>query len=83
MTKTSTFADLRQLLKDLGFHESTFREKFIRFADDQSDTVFVLPHYQPQDCVRPVDLLVVRRFLDERGLMGAEEFDRFLDKTPA
>lgn len=83
MIKSITFAELRRLLQDLGFEESTFREKFFRFEDTRSDTVFVFPAYQPEDWVRQVDLIVVRRFLDERGLMDAAKFDHLLNKTPA
>jgi hypothetical protein len=78
-----TFAELRQFLLGLGFQEDLAKQIYPRFRHRPSDTVFMFRPYKPTDRVNPGDLVAVRRFLDERGLMEADEFDRFLDKTPA
>jgi hypothetical protein len=83
MAKTITFAELRHFLLGLGFVEDTVRGGFLRFQHDPSDTRFIFRAYKATDRVNPGDLVAVRRFLDERGLMEADEFDRFLGKTPA
>ncbi|MBY0526548.1 MAG: DUF58 domain-containing protein [Gemmataceae bacterium] len=82
MTKSIPYAELRQLLKNLGFQTEPFRGKFIRFVHSP-DTVFVFRPYQPGDPVRSIDLIAVRKLLDERGLMDADAFDRFRSKAPA
>jgi hypothetical protein len=78
-----TFAELRQFLRDMQFKEDLFKGEFYRFKHDPSDTEFVFRHYKPMDLVNPGDLMAVRRFLDERGLMDADAFDRLLTKAPA
>lgn len=83
MRKTTTFAELRQFLHDLGFKEDLVQEKFHRFQHDPSDTRFIFRPYRPSDLVQQGDLVAVRRFLDVRGLMDAEAFDRQWTKAPA
>lgn len=83
MTVRITFAELRQFLLDLDFQEDLAKQMYPRFRHQPSDTVFMFRPYKWADRVNPGDLVAVRRFLDVRGLMEAEEFDRFLDKTPA
>ena len=83
MGRTITFAELRTFLREMGFVEDTVRGEFLRFQHDPSDTRFIFRAYKPTDRVNPGDLVAVRRFLDERGLMEADEFERFLSKTPA
>ncbi|MBL8797962.1 MAG: type II toxin-antitoxin system HicA family toxin [Planctomycetia bacterium] len=83
MARTISFAELRAFLHDMGFVEDTVRGEFLRFQHHPSDTRFIFRAYRPTDRVNPGDLVAVRRFLDERGLMDPAEFERFLSKTPA
>lgn len=77
------FAELRQFLLDLGFQEESFNGGHHRFRHDPSDTVFLFRPYNPEDSVILVHYLMVRRILDERGLLDTSTFDRFLNKAPA
>ena len=77
------FAELRQLLTELGFLQDTLKNKSICFRHAPSGTVFHLHHYKPDEFVIVVHLIMVRRILDERGLMEADEFERLLNKAPA
>lgn len=77
------FAEMRQLLLDLGFVEKNFVDGRVRFRHAPSDTIFPFRPYQPTDFVILVHFLMVRRILDERGLLDADQFDRLLSKTPA
>jgi hypothetical protein len=77
------FAELRQFLLDLGFNEQEMENGHFRFRHARSDTIFHFRPYKPDDFVIEVHYRMVRRILDERGLMNADEFDRLLSKTPA
>jgi len=83
MSKTITFAELRHFLKGLKFKDDVFQEKFHRFRHARSGTQFIFRPYADDDPVGPGDLRVVQLHLDWRGLMEADEFDRFLAKAPA
>lgn len=83
MMKTIPFAELRQFLHELEFKEDLVQGKFHRFQHAPSDTLFIFRPYRDKDPVQPGDIVVVRRFLDERGLMDPETFERFLSKAPA
>ena len=43
----------------------------------------VLRPYQPREAINPTDLAVVRKTLDERGLMAADSFEHFMKRKPA
>jgi hypothetical protein len=77
------FAEMRELLLDMGFVEKTFNDGHTGFRHAASDTSFHFRPYEPTDFVIIVHFLMVRRILDERGLLDAHEFDRLLSKTPA
>ena len=77
------FAELRQLLLELRFKQETLESGHFQFGHAQSDTAFLFRPYQPEDFVIEVHYRMVRRILDERGLMNADEFDRVLTKVSA
>jgi predicted RNA binding protein YcfA (HicA-like mRNA interferase family) len=84
MTPTHVrFAELRQLLLDLGFQEQQRKDGHFRFRHAASDTVFLFRPYRPDDHVILVHYRMVQRILDERGLMEADQFDRLLNRAPA
>ena len=79
---TVTFAELRQLLKDLGFQE-TAKDQFPRFEHPASGTVFHYRPYRPDDFVTAMDLARTSYQLNWRGLLPPEAFEDRLKKTPA
>jgi hypothetical protein len=77
------FAKLRALLLELGFTEGVVEGKYLGFYHAESDTVFPLRMYRPQDKVSMADLVTVRKQLDWRGLLSEEAFDAALRKASA
>ncbi len=75
-----TFADLEKLLLKLGFIscKTSVPQKF--FQHQPSDTLIVLPPYQPQDILRPIHVLAVQTQLVERGLISQAAFEGALEK---
>ena len=76
------FADLCELLDELGF-SPTMQPIHIVFEHPASDTLLVLRRYRADELVTPANLTAVRKLLDERGLLPADEFDSRLHKEPA
>ncbi|HWG47488.1 MAG TPA: hypothetical protein VN688_32295 [Gemmataceae bacterium] len=72
-----TFGDLRQVLLGLGFQENPSPSR-VRFEHARTDTIVLLRPYAADDVVDPAALFAVRRLLDERGVVGREEFDTLL-----
>jgi hypothetical protein len=79
---TVTFAELRQLLVDLGFTVSK-RGKFWYFEHPASETTFLFRPYQVRERVTPRDVSSTRFHLDWRGLLAPEAFDDRLKKATA
>jgi hypothetical protein len=79
---TVTFAELRQLLLDLGFTVSK-RGKFWFFEHAPSETTFLFRPYQTREKVTLRDVSTTRFHLDWRGLMAPEAFDERLKKATA
>ncbi len=84
MVKRSTvpFAELRQLLLDLGFTPSR-RGKFWFFEHPPSETVVAYRPYRARERVTLLDLHRTRTHLDWRGLLAPEAFDDRLKKATA
>ena len=80
--KKVPFRHLRQFLLDLGFSESRLPTSGFVFAHEPSDTLLFYRPYEPDETVNPGDVMTTRRFLDERGLLDADEFEEALEKTP-
>ena len=78
MKPSVTFAELRQLLLDMGFREVVVPKSHIGFHHDSSGAELFLPVYRSGQIVAPRYLLMVRIMLDAKGLMEADEFDRFV-----
>jgi hypothetical protein len=78
-----TFADLRRLLKRVGFTEKRAERALIFNHPTEGLLVFRL--YADDESVDARDLRTSRRFLDLRGLLEGEDFDAFVQKasTPA
>jgi predicted RNA binding protein YcfA (HicA-like mRNA interferase family) len=73
-----TFAQLRQLLLDMGFTETVTRKSHVFFAHQQSGAETALPTYRSNQIVMPHHLATVRIMLDYKGLMDGDAFDEFV-----
>lgn len=72
-----TFAQLQELLLDLGFAETVVPKSFAGFRHDASGAEIFLPIYKPTQIVAPRYLVAVRIMLDGKGLMDGDDFDEF------
>jgi hypothetical protein len=79
---TVTFAELRQLLLDLGFTESR-QGKFWHFEFPASETSVTYRPYRARERVTLLDIHRTRRHLDLRGVLGEQAFDNLLKKATA
>ncbi|MBW4505017.1 MAG: type II toxin-antitoxin system HicA family toxin [Scytonematopsis contorta HA4267-MV1] len=81
MVREVQFAELEQLLLDIGFAavQTTGSQKVYEYPS--SGTLIVLPDYEQQAYVRIVHLVAVRRILSENGLMDSDKFNLFLSKV--
>jgi hypothetical protein len=70
-----TFAELRQVLMDMGFAETVTPKSHWFFAHKPSGAELALPIYRSNRIVLPHHLSTVRTTLDARGLMDRDEFD--------
>lgn len=77
-----TFQDLMGILSQLGFEQQSSPER-IEFYDRRSKTLFPFRPHEPDERVSDFNLVMVRKILDERGLLEAREFDSLLSKAPA
>ncbi len=82
MTRKITFADLCRLLEGMDF-ERISQPTHVLFEHPASESMIVLRPYQSREIVQDIDLAVVRKTLDERGLMPAESFEHFMRRKPA
>jgi hypothetical protein len=79
---TVAFAELRDLLLDLGFTVGK-RGKGWFFEHTHSETWFRFRPYRTKEKVTAVDLHMTRKHLDWRGVLAPEEFDDRLKKATA
>ena len=79
---TVTFAELRQLLADLGFAQSK-RGRFWFFQHPASDTVVGFRPYRINERVTQIDVDRVRKHLYLRGVLEEQAFDHLLKKATA
>jgi predicted RNA binding protein YcfA (HicA-like mRNA interferase family) len=76
------FDDLSKLLTRLGFKLRAVSGPQTVFQHIDSDTLIVLPHYEPQDVLRAMHLASTRKLLIEKDLITQAAFDGYLEKTP-
>lgn len=80
MKKTNiTFAELRSLLKDLGFRATDSTT----FEHPKTKTVLLFREQASKDLVSERDMVVVRRQLVDNGLIDVSAFERFLHQISA
>jgi hypothetical protein len=80
MIKTTTYGRLKELLESLGLVPLPLPKKGEYFTTPSGRTLLLFPEYQANDLVRPVDLVMTRRQLDENGYMERADFERFLEQ---
>jgi hypothetical protein len=82
INKKIPFSQLRQFLLHLGFSEANVSGSALVFEYVPSQALLFYRVYKPADAVDAGDLAKTRRFLDERGLLAADEFEEALHKAP-
>lgn len=78
-----TFAQLQQLLLDLGFRETTVPKSHVAFDHEASGAEILLPIYRSNQIVRPHHLATVGMTLDGKDLMDREDFDALVAAAAA
>jgi hypothetical protein len=76
-----TFDDLSKLLVRLGFDIRAVSGPQKVFQHLESDTLIILPHYEPQDPIHAIHLASTRKLLIEKDLITQAAFDGYLEKT--
>jgi hypothetical protein len=75
------FDTVHRLLDELGFVQIPARESAVLFQHKASDTLLVFRPNKGGESIDPVTLSVVRKMLDEKGLLDRDEFDEVLHGT--
>lgn len=76
-----TFAQLQQLLLEMGFTETVVPKSHVFFAHEPSGAEVALPIYRSDRNVLPHHLITVRMMLDAKGLMAAVDFDDLVESA--
>lgn len=69
------FASLREFLAGLGCQVNAMPGSHVSFKHPTSGALIVLRFHGDDEAVSPTDLAVVRRILDEFGVLPRERFD--------
>ncbi len=77
-----TFADLRQILLDLGFQMKVVTGSHVVFEHGPAHARLVLEPYAEDETVDPATFAIVGRNLDERGILPRARFDELLRERP-
>ena len=83
MRSTVTFSQVRRVLTDLGFQLTRRRPNVVGLEHPESDTLFLFRPYKDTDRVTPAEVVIVRKMLDEKGLLEPDAFEELLTKAPA
>jgi hypothetical protein len=75
------FADLREVLLELGFAETREKDRLV-YRHPAAGTLLLRP-YKVKDKVKLTDMLVVRQQLDYNGMIASDELSRRLEQMPA
>ena len=78
MRKTTTYGRLTKLLESLGLVPLPLPNKGECFTTPAGRVLLLFAAYQPNDLVRPGDLVMTRRQLDENGYIERADLERFL-----
>lgn len=84
MTKNAiAFEELRGLLIELGFSESSQEPNRARFEHPATGTILLFRAYNAKETVGDREMVVVRRQLVDNGLNKTPVCDRFMQKASA
>jgi hypothetical protein len=75
-----TFAELRDILLGLGFQMRGGAGSPVVFDHASASGRIIMESFADKDVVDPATLAVVRRNLDERGILSRARFDELLAK---
>lgn len=75
------FAELRELLSQLGYEHVALAGGFQGFQRSDPDTLIAVPAYKNGETVAPRHLASVRVMLANQGVMTPDEFDQLLAST--
>ncbi len=76
MAEKLTYAQLGEILFDLGFVEHAVPKSHCDYRHEDTKTIILFAPHSPDDTVKPLDVKYVRRVLDETGLLDAKVFDQ-------
>lgn len=82
MTERVTYGQLRFVLLGMGFKEIR-RKEGIALKHKKLDALFLFRPHDEDDRVTPAEVFLVKKMLDERGLLEPESFETLLTKAPA
>jgi hypothetical protein len=72
------FATLQRVLEGLGFVKAEVPHSHIFFEHAPSHSLLLFRLYRPREQVSEVDLVRVRKFLDEKGIIAAGALEDLL-----
>jgi hypothetical protein len=78
-----TFGEIHRLLDGLGFVQIPARRPAVLFEHKPSDTLLIFRPHRPGEQADAVTVSVVRKMLDEKGLLDREDFDEALREASA
>jgi hypothetical protein len=70
-----TYGELEQLLRQWGFRQERSSPASV-FRHVSQDALVALPPYDPHEHVAAFHLVGIRKLVTERGIVGADAFDR-------
>jgi predicted RNA binding protein YcfA (HicA-like mRNA interferase family) len=80
MSKPTTFAHLQGFLQGLGFQSKLIPGSHLYFQHPECGALIVLRLYRSEEEVSITDLALVRRVLDDYGIVDRERFDQLLQE---
>jgi hypothetical protein len=80
VAKAITFTHLEQFLRGLGFQVNAVPKSHVAFEHSPTGALILLRPYRAEEDVSPRDLALVRRVLDENGIVDRERFDSLLNE---
>ena len=81
--KAISFGEIESLLIGLGFVRLQTTGDHRAFRHEESDTLIVLPGWPADNELDAIHRAVVRRMLDERGVIDGDAFDSLLAQRVA
>jgi predicted RNA binding protein YcfA (HicA-like mRNA interferase family) len=81
-SKPTTFAILQGFLERLGFQYKVIPGSHLYFQHPSTGALIPLRLYQPEEELGATDRALVRRVLDDYGLVDRDRFDLLLQDQP-